>query len=82
VNDRLSPNVSKELPLLKHYSPEERKFYLFSDGSFMLRIMVLVWLVINCDISPSHLLLLLLLLLLTTIELSLGGSSPYISTDK
>jgi len=27
-------------------------------------------------------LLLLLLLLLTTIELSLGGSSPYTSTDK
>ena len=28
------------------------------------------------------LLLLLLLLLLTAVELSLGGSSPYISTDK
>jgi len=30
----------------------------------------------------SILLLLLLLLLLTAIELSLGGSSPYTSTDK
>jgi hypothetical protein len=32
--------------------------------------------------SGIRLLLLLLLLLLTAVELSLGGSSPYTSTDK
>ena len=32
--------------------------------------------------TETLLLLLLLLLLLTAIELSLGGSSPYTSTDK
>jgi hypothetical protein len=32
--------------------------------------------------SQSELLLLLLLLLLTATELSLGGSSPYTSTDE
>jgi hypothetical protein len=33
-------------------------------------------------LPPPLILLLLLLLLLTAIELSLGGSSPYTSTDK
>jgi len=31
---------------------------------------------------PKAELLLLLLLILTAVELSLGGSSPYLSTDK
>ena len=36
----------------------------------------------DSPLRPKHETLLLLLLLLTAIELSLGGSSPYTSTDK
>jgi hypothetical protein len=48
----------------------------------VIRCLLLCKLYFSPDIHDLKLLLLLLLLLLTAIELSVGGSSPYTSTDK
>jgi hypothetical protein len=47
----------------------------------MLSFLGMVTILFSADRGPL-LLLLLLLLLLTAIELSLGGGSPYTTTDK
>ena len=57
---------------------------MYNTPLYMSRLLHLVRTRVTEPVSPVllEILLLLLLLLLTAFELSLGGSSPYTSTDK